>query len=197
MKTHQSSTVSPRAWISALSIAAIAFFAISLSAPAFGPRTGSSKSKSRAVRAEAVFSPGGGCESRIVEEFASAKKNIRIQMYFFTSKRIADALGKAAKRGVKVEVILDKSQEKATYGPWRVMRRDGVDVYFDAEHEVANNKIAIIDRRSVITGSYNFTKAAEEKNAENVLILAGDADVIEAYIENFDRHLEHAEKAGG
>ena len=196
MSLNPNATVSPRAWISALAIASIACFAITLSAPAYGPRTGN-KSKSRAVRAEAVFSPGGGCESRIVEEIGSAKKNIRIQMYIFTSKRIADALGKAAKRGIKVEVILDKSQEKATYGPWRVMRRDGVDIYFDAEHDTANNKIAIFDRRTVITGSYNFTKAAEEKNAENILIVSGHRDVIGAYVENFNRHLEHARKAGG
>ena len=160
-----------------------------------GPGAMTKSRKGGSIRAEAVFSPGGGCESRIVEELSSAKKNIRIQMYIFTSKRIAEVLGKAAKRGVKVDVILDKSQEKATYGPWRVLRRDGVRVYFDREHDTANNKIAIVDSRAVITGSYNFTKAAEDKNAENILILKNADDVIDSYIENFERHLEHAKKA--
>ena len=91
--------------------------------------------------------------------------------------------------------MLDKAQEKATYGPWRALRCDGVRVYFDREHDTANNKIAIVDSGAVITGSYNFTKAAEDKNAENILILKNAEDVIEAYIENFDRHLEHAKKA--
>jgi len=176
-------------------IAAVGVIVTALLASAMGPGTMTKSRKGGAMRAEAVFSPGGGCESRIVEELSSAKKNIRIQMYIFTSKRIADVLGKAAKRGVKVDVILDKSQEKATYGPWRALLRDGVRVYFDREHDTANNKIVIVDSRAVITGSYNFTKAAEDKNAENILILKNAEDVIDSYIENFDRHLEHAKKA--
>ncbi|OWY71847.1 hypothetical protein B7486_09310 [cyanobacterium TDX16] len=176
-------------------IAAVGVIVSALLATAMGPGAMTKSRKGGSIRAEAVFSPGGGCESRIVEELSSAKKNIRIQMYIFTSKRIAEVLGKAAKRGVKVDVILDKSQEKATYGPWRVLRRDGVRVYFDREHDTANNKIAIVDSRAVITGSYNFTKAAEDKNAENILILKNADDVIDSYIENFERHLEHAKKA--
>lgn len=195
MNSHNRKSVSVRVWFASLAIGAICILSAGITAPAMGPKP-KAKSANRSLRADAVFSPGGGCESRIVEELSSAKKNIRIQMYIFTSKRIADVLGKAAKRGVKVDVILDKSQEKATYGPWRVMKRDGVRIYFDAEHDTSNNKIAIVDSNTVITGSYNFTKAAEEKNAENILILKGGGDVIESYVENFDRHLEHARKAG-
>lgn len=147
------------------------------------------------VQCEAVFSPGGGCESRIVAAIAEAKKTIRIQMYIFTSKRIGDAVAKAAKRGVNVELILDKSQEKMTYGLWRVLRRDGVKVYFDADHDTANNKIVILDNHTVITGSYNFTKAAEEKNAENILIIRNGTDLVTAYLENFKEHLKHARQA--
>ncbi len=155
-----------------------------------------SNEKDKPVLCEAVFSPGGGCESRIVAAISEAKKNIRIQMYIFTSKRIADAVAKAAKRGVNVELILDKSQEKMTYGPWRIMRRDGVKVYFDADHDTANNKVVILDKHTVITGSYNFTKAAEEKNAENILIIRNDADLVNAYLDNFKEHLKHARRAG-
>jgi len=155
-----------------------------------------SSEKDKPVLCEAVFSPGGGCESRIVAAISEAKKNIRIQMYIFTSKRIGDAVAKAAKRGVNVELILDKSQEKMTYGPWRVLRRDGVKVYFDADHDTANNKVVILDKHTVITGSYNFTKAAEEKNAENILIIRNDTDLVNAYLENFKEHLKHARRAG-
>lgn len=143
---------------------------------------------------DVLFSPDGGCEDRIIEEIDGAKKAIRVQMYFFTSKPIADALIDARKRGVKVEVILDSSQEKMTYGRFRVLRRAGISVYFDGDHATANNKIMLIDRRTVITGSYNFTKAAEEKNAENVLILKGDADVLDHYLDNFRTHRGHSSK---
>ncbi len=162
----------------------------SFSASAMAP-----KGKDRAPRCEAMFSPGGGIESRLAEEIGAAKKRIRVQMYIFNSKRIGEALSQTARRGVNVEVILDKSQEKATYGPWRVMRRDGVKIYFDSEHETANNKVILIDDRTVITGSYNFTKAAEEKNAENILIVKDDRSLFDAYNQNFEAHLEHARKA--
>ncbi len=151
----------------------------------------------KAAEIEALFSPGDECEGRIIEEIEGANKRIRVQMYFFTSKKIASALGKAAKRGVSVEVLLDKSQEKMTYGPWRVLRRDGVKVYFDDEHQVANNKVMLVDTRTVVTGSYNFTKAAEEENAENLIIVKHHAEIFDRYLENYKRHLDHARKADG
>ena len=143
---------------------------------------------------DVLFSPDGGCEDRIIEEIDRAKKAIRVQMYFFTSKPIAEALIEAKKRGVKVTVILDSSQQKMTYGRFRVLRRAGISVYFDGEHATANNKIILIDRRTVITGSYNFTKAAEEKNAENVLIIKGEPDVLDRYLDNFKAHRGHSSK---
>ncbi len=145
-------------------------------------------------RIDACFSPGGGCESRIVEVIQSADKSIRGQIHYFTSKPIADALIAAHKRGVSVQMILDKSQEKMTYGRWPTLRRAGVDVRFDREHDVNNNKVLILDGRTVITGSYNYTKAAEEKNAENILIVENDEDLAGKYAADFDAHYKHAVK---
>jgi phosphatidylserine/phosphatidylglycerophosphate/cardiolipin synthase-like enzyme len=148
------------------------------------------------IDVDAVFSPGGECSQRIVEEIRGARERIRVQVYIFTSKNISNALVAAKKRGVKVEVILDKSQEKQTYGVWRVLRRDGVGVFFDGEHATANNKVILIDDHTVITGSFNFTKAAEEKNAENMMIVRGHREVFEKYLENFEKHKEHAKRPG-
>jgi phosphatidylserine/phosphatidylglycerophosphate/cardiolipin synthase-like enzyme len=159
-----------------------------------GPKKKGGEESGSAI--DVCFSPGGGCESHIVEEIGKAEKQINVQIYIFTSKSISDALIKAKKRGVKVQVILDSGQEKQTYGRWPVLRRDGVDIRFDGEHEVANNKVIIIDENTVITGSYNFTKAAEEKNAENILIIR-DADVAAKYLENYKKHLEHSKKPKG
>lgn len=49
----------------------------------------------------------------------------------------------------------------------------------------------------MITGSFNFTKAAEEKNAENVLVIRGDAALMKKYLDNFREHLVHPEKYEG
>jgi len=141
---------------------------------------------------DVLFSPDGGCTDRIVEEIDGADKRVLIQIYFFTSKPIADAIVEAKKRGVKCEVLADASQEKMTYGRLPVLRRAGVKVLFDDEHKTANNKIILIDHHTVITGSFNFTKAAEEKNAENVLILKHHSAVFEKYLDNYKRHKAHS-----
>jgi len=69
----------------------------------------------------------------------------------------------------------------------------GVTTYIDSKHAIAHNKIIIIDKETVITGSFNFTKAAEEKNAENLLIIR-NKKLAEIYIDNWYKHKEHSEK---
>lgn len=74
-------------------------------------------------------------------------------------------------RGVKVRVILDKSNEERKYGASAFIGVEGVATYIDAKHETAHNKVMIIDGATVISGSFNFTKQAEKENAENLLII--------------------------
>ncbi len=80
-----------------------------------------------------------------------------------------------------------------------VLRRDGVRVLIDDHHKTANNKIILIDSSTVITGSFNFTKAAEEKNAENILIIKHHSEVFDRYLDNYKQHKAHARafKKGG
>ena len=54
----------------------------------------------------------------------------------------------------------------------------------------------VIDGETVITGSFNFTKAAEENNAENVLVIH-DRKLVERYIENLEEHAKHSERYTG
>lgn len=143
---------------------------------------------------QGCFSPRGGCTEAIIHQIDNAKSEILVQAYSFTSAPIAKALLNAHKRGVKVEVILDKSQrgtERYTSATFLV--DSGIPTYIDAKHAIAHNKIMIIDRETVITGSFNFTKAAEEKNAENVLIIK-NKELSKIYIENWERHKEHSER---
>ncbi|HWL91935.1 MAG TPA: phospholipase D family protein [Phycisphaerae bacterium] len=146
------------------------------------------------VNIDVIFSPGGGCQERIAEEISNAEETLRIQAFYFTSRPITDAVVEAKKRGVDVKVILDKSQEKMTYGSWRILKREGIPIYFDSKHATANNKIVLIDTHTIITGSYNFTKAAEEKNAENVLIIKHAPELFEKFDENFEKHLKHSKR---
>jgi phosphatidylserine/phosphatidylglycerophosphate/cardiolipin synthase-like enzyme len=139
------------------------------------------------------FSPHGGCTEAIVKEIDNARSEILMEAYSFTSKEIAAAILKAHKRGVHVEIILDKSNRSARYSSGDFTSHMGITTYINAAYAIAHNKIMIIDREIVITGSFNFTKAAEEKNAENLLILR-NKDLAGLYLRNWENHKEHSEK---
>jgi phosphatidylserine/phosphatidylglycerophosphate/cardiolipin synthase-like enzyme len=141
---------------------------------------------------EVYFSPKGGCTDAVIRELNKAKSTILVQAYSFTSTPIAKALLDAHKRGVKVEVILDKSQRTDDYSSATFFFNAGIPVKIDAQHAIAHNKVMIIDEETVITGSFNFTKAAEENNAENLLVIR-DKNLAERYTKNWQEHERHSE----
>ena len=143
-------------------------------------------------RADVCFSPRGGCTNAIVKELNAARSEILVQAYSFTSVPIAKALLDAKKKGVNVQVILDKSQKTQRYSSGTFFKNQGIPILIDAKHTIAHNKIIIIDQQIVITGSFNFTKAAEEKNAENLLIVRSK-DMAGIYTKNWLQHKEHSE----
>ena len=145
---------------------------------------------------EVYFSPHGGCTDAIIRELNKAQSTVLVQAYTFTSVPIAKALLNAHKRGVKVEVILDKSQKTQRYSSATFLYNQGIPVKIDAQHAIAHNKVMIIDGEAVITGSFNFTKAAEENNAENLLVIH-DKKLAERYIENWQEHEKHSEVYAG
>ena len=145
-----------------------------------------------AAEVQVFFSPKGGCTEAVVQNLAQAKSNVLVQAYSFTSAPIAKALVDAYKRGVRVQVILDKSQRTEKYSAADFVKNAGIPTYIDAKHAIAHNKIMIIDGDVVLTGSFNFTKAAEENNAENLLVLH-DSSLAATYTANWQAHLIHSE----
>jgi phosphatidylserine/phosphatidylglycerophosphate/cardiolipin synthase-like enzyme len=129
----------------------------------------------------------------IGKEINNAKSEVMVQAYSFTSKPIAKALVDAHTRGIKIEVILDKSQRSQKYSSADFVAHAGIPTYIDSTHAIAHNKIMIIDRSTLITGSFNFTKAAEDNNAENLLIIKGNIPLTERYIKNYLEHRSHSE----
>ncbi len=138
------------------------------------------------------FSPNGGCTDAIVAELGAAKSTIDVQAYNFTSAPIAKAVVDAKERCVKVRVILDKSQETEKYSSLTFLRNAQVPTWVDRKHAIAHNKIMIIDGKTLLTGSFNFSKSAEKSNAENLLIINNQPDLIAAYKKNFEAHLAHS-----
>jgi len=117
------------------------------------------------------FTPGGKCTALIVREISKAKIKIKVQAYSFTSKPIAEALVAAKKRGVSVDLLIDRSQFKNKHSVLPLLQKNGIFVQRDKVPGIAHNKVMIIDDESVITGSFNFTKAAQYRNSENVVLL--------------------------
>ena len=141
---------------------------------------------------QVYFSPHGGCTEAIIKEIDNAKSEILVQAYSFTSTPIAKSLLEAHKRSLKVEVILDKSQKSQNYSSATFLANSKIPTFIDSNHAIAHNKVIIIDGNTVITGSFNFTKAAESKNAENLLII-NSPEIAKLYIENWKNHKDHSD----
>jgi phosphatidylserine/phosphatidylglycerophosphate/cardiolipin synthase-like enzyme len=141
---------------------------------------------------EVYFSPHGGCTEAIVRQIGSAQNSILVQAYSFTSAPIAKALVDAHKRGVKVQVILDGSQRTAQYSEADFLTNMGIATLIDDKHAIAHNKVIIVDQHVVITGSFNFSRAAEERNAENLLVISDDK-IAQKYFTNWQLHARHSE----
>ena len=140
---------------------------------------------------DVYYSPSGGCTTACVATIDGAKKSIFVQAYSFTSQPIAQALVNAKNRGVAVQVILDKSDKTGNGTLIDVVANAGISTFVDPVHAIAHNKIMIIDSAIVITGSFNFTKAAESSNAENMLVIHGKK-LAGRYITNWLAHLAHS-----
>jgi phosphatidylserine/phosphatidylglycerophosphate/cardiolipin synthase-like enzyme len=146
---------------------------------------------------QVAFTPGDDAGALVVDSIRRARRHILVQAYSFTHQAIADALIAARRRGVEVSVIADLEEterlENSLIGD---LARNGVTVYLDGQHLAAHNKVMVIDadlpQAAVVTGSFNFTYAAQYRNAENLLVLRGNPVLAQAYAANWRRHRIHS-----
>lgn len=142
---------------------------------------------------EVAFAPSDDTEAVLIELVRSARKSLKVQAYAFTSRNIADAMVAAHRRGVKVEVLADAKMNRREQGNAIPRLLDaGVPVAFETQYNAAHNKVLIVDaegpRCAVLTGSYNFTWSAQNRNAENLLIVRDHCALARAYRDNWLRH---------
>ena len=145
------------------------------------------------ARVEAAFTPGDDVSGLIVARIGQARKSVQVQAYLLTDRNVANALLAARKRGVAVELIGDASQQATGGHPHlKALERAGVRVWLDGGHAAAHDKIVILDgafpEATVITGSYNFTRAAQQSNAENVVVISGNRAITDRFVANFEKH---------
>lgn len=136
------------------------------------------------------FSPKGGCTKAIVSEIDGAEHEIQFQAYSFTSKPIRDAFIRALERGVEVSGSIDKTNQDADRTIADELVDKGATVRIDRRHPISHNKLIIIDRKTVIGGSFNYSAQAET-NAENLTIISGDKTV-KKFLDNWTIHFDHS-----
>jgi phosphatidylserine/phosphatidylglycerophosphate/cardiolipin synthase-like enzyme len=137
------------------------------------------------------FTPPAGVAQHLVKAIDQAQTEVLVQAYGFTHNAIAQALVRAHQRGAKVQVLLDEKSDATNRYVIGLLHAAGIPIRLDGAHAIAHNKVMVLDGQVVVTGSFNFTNAAETRNAENLLILRSPA-LAQAYRDNWLQHLQHA-----
>ncbi len=132
------------------------------------------------------FSKVQDCASLIVSLIDGASRSVYVMMYSFTSDEIANALIRAKNRGVEVKVVIESQQANISGSEYGRLLSAGVDVRLDGNPRLMHHKVAIIDGILVVTGSYNWSRAAEQDNDENLIIII-DPLIAEDYEKEFQR----------
>lgn len=143
------------------------------------------------AQVEILFSPDDGVERRLLELLGQAEHSIEFLAFAFTSAQLAEAMLDRAREGVEVRGVFDEEQSGGAGSAYQAMREAGLDVRLDANRGDMHHKVILIDRAIVVTGSYNFSRSAEEQNDENVLILHA-APIAAEYLIEFERVFDRA-----
>jgi phosphatidylserine/phosphatidylglycerophosphate/cardiolipin synthase-like enzyme len=137
------------------------------------------------------FTPPAGVAQAIIAQIDQSEREVLVQAYGFTHRPIARALVRAQKRGVEVRVLVDQKSEAQNHDVLMLLEDGQVLLRGDAHHAIAHNKLMLIDEAVVITGSFNFTHAAETRNAENLLILRSP-ELAQVYKQQWQHHWAHS-----
>lgn len=146
---------------------------------------------------QAAFTPGDDIEALVVDAIEGARRQVLVQAYLLTSKKIAFSLVAAHRHGVDVRVLVDSDQlERTESSAAPALAAEGIPVWLETKYQNAHNKVIVIDpdgpNATVITGSFNFTWTAQHKNAENVLIARKNPALAARYAQNWERHMQDA-----
>lgn len=134
----------------------------------------------------AFFSPGNKCKSRIISTIANAKTTIDVCVFTISDNQISEALINAHKRSVKVRVVSDNDKSNDRGSDIDFLAEQGIPVVKDISSHHMHHKFAIIDQRTLINGSFNWTRSASEYNEENITILY-DQSLIQEFNEEFEK----------
>lgn len=137
------------------------------------------------VESKVYFSPQGDCQPAVISQINRAQKTIDIAMYDLTSRPIAEEIIRAHRRHVMVRLVLDRSQRSRPASKSRLLASDGCAVRVYQGQGLMHNKFAVIDGQVLLTGSFNWTASAQERNEENLLVISNQ-ELAAAYEKRFE-----------
>jgi phosphatidylserine/phosphatidylglycerophosphate/cardiolipin synthase-like enzyme len=144
------------------------------------------------TRVNVYFSPDDQAARHLVELISSAQESIYFMAYSFTANDLGAAIVERAQAGITVAGVMDEGQINSNKGTeYDPFIQAGINVFKDGNSGLMHHKVIIIDRKIVITGSYNFSKSAETTNDENVLVVFSP-EIASLYLAEFERVLDQA-----
>ncbi len=135
---------------------------------------------------QVLFSPEDNVASHLLPVVENAKSSIRFMAFSFTDDKLGAAVASRAKAGVDVKGIFERRGSETQYSELPILFCAGVPVRQDGNAANLHHKVFVIDNRTVIAGSYNFSSNADKNNNENALIIQ-NADIATQYLDEFDR----------
>jgi phosphatidylserine/phosphatidylglycerophosphate/cardiolipin synthase-like enzyme len=138
-----------------------------------------------AIPVEILFSPDDGVAARVLSQVRQAEETIEVMAYAFTSDALADLLIEKAQSGVEVRVVMEGGQASASGSEAERLAQADLGFRLESSPALMHHKVIIIDARTVLTGSYNFTRSAETRNDEAMLMIH-DSAVAQSYLEEFE-----------
>ena len=135
---------------------------------------------------EVYFSPEDGVAKYVLARLAAARKSIHFMTFSYTEDKISDAMIAKVKAGLVVRGVFESQNAHGSGADFNRLKHGGVDVLEDGNCYILHHKAIVIDERTVITGSYNFTSSAEKDNDEN-LVIVDDLQLARAYLDEFER----------
>ena len=133
-------------------------------------RSGDCPVGERNCRYLSLYRLGPDAAPEIIRHIDNANRSIRLMMFVLSHEGILQALDRAHRRGVEVEIIVDTQQRKATFDILQKLRSD-IKIFEGTTCGLVHCKMCIVDD-TLITGSVNWSNKGFLHNTENLFILS-------------------------
>lgn len=137
------------------------------------------------------FTPRDSIINEINTSIRNSRRHIWVAASKLSNKQLIAELNLVILRGIFVQIIVDSDSTRETNSQLALLAKRGACIYIDGNHKTFHNKYIVIDDNLVITGSYNYTRDSEERNAENVVFMTSSS-AVSAYLADWNSHLQHS-----